>query len=265
MTGTIRFKAKAHFLSLWQSLNTLLRLSPSCLFLRSQRFGRHPVLILSVLFMLVFGLSVAFSVNVTMFSTLRFFEGFCLAGLALSLYVLSKYMLSAWLFPLFPHSSISLFVLGCVCVYWINSLTPDWYSMGSLVETYIGKQWIVLRKSFSHIYSLFSANNSNTGPCKQTRTDAVTPSLHMQRFHREYCHRTVVFYKGIFWGGYTFYLRLRNVQSFNHKCSVFVRSIFILIEGAWRTFKTMQVRFELNRLRIAKCWCALGFYMHLQH
>ncbi|MEQ2284292.1 hypothetical protein AMECASPLE_020082, partial [Ameca splendens] len=51
-------------------------------------FGRHPVLILSALFMLVFGLSVAFSVNVTMFSTLRFFEGFCLAGLALSLYVL---------------------------------------------------------------------------------------------------------------------------------------------------------------------------------
>lgn len=43
--------------------------------------------------MLVFGLSVAFSVNVTMFSTLRFFEGFCLAGLALSLYVLSKYLL----------------------------------------------------------------------------------------------------------------------------------------------------------------------------
>ncbi|MEQ2162969.1 hypothetical protein GOODEAATRI_025391, partial [Goodea atripinnis] len=57
------------------------------------RFGRHPVLILSALFMLVFGLSVAFSVNVTMFSTLRFFEGFCLAGLALSLYVLSKYKL----------------------------------------------------------------------------------------------------------------------------------------------------------------------------
>lgn len=52
------------------------------------------MLIISVLFMLVFGLSVAFSVNVTMFSTLRFFEGFCLAGLALSLYVLSKYLLS---------------------------------------------------------------------------------------------------------------------------------------------------------------------------
>lgn len=54
------------------------------------RFGRHPVLIISVLFMLVFGLTVAFSVNVPMFSTLRFFEGFCLAGIILSLYVLSK-------------------------------------------------------------------------------------------------------------------------------------------------------------------------------
>lgn len=57
----------------------------------SLRFGRHPVLIVSVMFMLVFGLSVAFSVNITMFSTLRFFEGFSLAGLALSLYVLSKF------------------------------------------------------------------------------------------------------------------------------------------------------------------------------
>lgn len=40
--------------------------------------------------MLVFGLTVAFSVNVPMFSTLRFFEGFCLAGITLSLYVLSE-------------------------------------------------------------------------------------------------------------------------------------------------------------------------------
>lgn len=40
--------------------------------------------------MLVFGLTVAFSVNVPMFATLRFFEGFCLAGIALSLYILSK-------------------------------------------------------------------------------------------------------------------------------------------------------------------------------
>lgn len=61
-----------------------------CLFLF--RFGRHPVLIISVFFMLVFGFTVAFSVNVPMFSTLRFFEGFCLAGISLSLYVLSEYL-----------------------------------------------------------------------------------------------------------------------------------------------------------------------------
>lgn len=57
--------------------------------------------------MLVFGLSVAFSVNVTMFSTLRFFEGFCLAGLALSLYVLSKYLLQLPVCSLMSlHSSV---------------------------------------------------------------------------------------------------------------------------------------------------------------
>lgn len=79
------------------------------------RFGRHPVLILSVLFMLVFGLSVAFSVNVTMFSTLRFFEGFCLAGLALSLYVLSKYLLSP------PPPSAFSFLLSSSSIFSLSS------------------------------------------------------------------------------------------------------------------------------------------------
>ncbi|XP_051465764.1 solute carrier family 22 member 23 isoform X2 [Apus apus] len=50
--------------------------------------GRRPVLLFSVIFILIFGLTVALSVNVTMFSTLRFFEGFCLAGIVLSLYAL---------------------------------------------------------------------------------------------------------------------------------------------------------------------------------
>ncbi|KAK6310773.1 hypothetical protein J4Q44_G00188280 [Coregonus suidteri] len=64
-------------------------------------FGRHPVLIISVLFMLVFGLTVAFSVNVPMFSTLRFFEGFCLAGIALSLYILRiELCLPPWRFSM---------------------------------------------------------------------------------------------------------------------------------------------------------------------
>lgn len=68
---------------------------------------------LSVLFMLVFGLSVAFSVHVTMFSTLRFFEGFCLAGLALSLYVLSKYLLPLPVCSLMslPFPALSCFLL----------------------------------------------------------------------------------------------------------------------------------------------------------
>ncbi|KAM3929439.1 solute carrier family 22 member 23 [Leptodactylus fuscus] len=50
--------------------------------------GRRLVLLFSVIFNLIFGLSVALSVNVTMFSTLRFFEGFCLAGIFLCLYAL---------------------------------------------------------------------------------------------------------------------------------------------------------------------------------
>ena len=54
------------------------------------RFGRRPVLLFSIIFILLFGLTVALSVNVTMFSTLRFFEGFCLAGVTLTLYALRK-------------------------------------------------------------------------------------------------------------------------------------------------------------------------------
>uniref|UniRef100_UPI00398EBF02 solute carrier family 22 member 23-like n=1 Tax=Pristiophorus japonicus TaxID=55135 RepID=UPI00398EBF02 len=49
--------------------------------------GRKLVLMVSVMLVLVFGLTLAFSVNVTMFSTLRFFEGFSLAGVFLTLYV----------------------------------------------------------------------------------------------------------------------------------------------------------------------------------
>ncbi|XP_029109221.1 solute carrier family 22 member 23-like isoform X2 [Scleropages formosus] len=51
-------------------------------------FGRRVVLLTSVFFMLAFGLAVAFSVKELMFILLRFFEGFCLAGITLSLYVL---------------------------------------------------------------------------------------------------------------------------------------------------------------------------------
>ncbi|XP_027457749.1 solute carrier family 22 member 23 isoform X2 [Zalophus californianus] len=53
--------------------------------------GRRPVLLFSIIFILIFGLTVALSVNVTMFSTLRFFEGFCLAGIILTLYALRQH------------------------------------------------------------------------------------------------------------------------------------------------------------------------------
>lgn len=59
-------------------------------FLSVRRVGRRPVLLCSIIFILIFGLTVALSVNVTMFSTLRFFEGFCLAGIILTLYALRK-------------------------------------------------------------------------------------------------------------------------------------------------------------------------------
>ncbi|XP_041705321.2 solute carrier family 22 member 23-like isoform X1 [Coregonus clupeaformis] len=89
-------------------------------------FGRHPVLIISVLFMLVFGLSVAFSFNVTMFSTLRFFEGFCLAGLTLSLYVLRiELCLPGWRFSMTMVASF-LMVGGQLVMPGVVALCRDW-------------------------------------------------------------------------------------------------------------------------------------------
>ncbi|XP_029606461.1 solute carrier family 22 member 23 isoform X1 [Salmo trutta] len=89
-------------------------------------FGRQPVLIVSVLFMLVFGLSVAFSFNVTMFSTLRFFEGFCLAGLTLSLYVLRiELCLPGWRFSMTMVASF-LMVGGQLVMPGVAALCRDW-------------------------------------------------------------------------------------------------------------------------------------------
>nr|XP_046209421.1 solute carrier family 22 member 23-like [Oncorhynchus gorbuscha] len=89
-------------------------------------FGRQPVLIVSVLFMLVFGLSVAFSFNATMFSTLRFFEGFCLAGLTLSLYILRiELCLPGWRFSMTMVASF-LMVGGQLVMPGVAALCRDW-------------------------------------------------------------------------------------------------------------------------------------------
>uniref|UniRef100_A0A3B3D3G1 Solute carrier family 22 member 23 n=1 Tax=Oryzias melastigma TaxID=30732 RepID=A0A3B3D3G1_ORYME len=96
-------------------------------------FGRYPVLILSVMFMLVFGLSVAFSVNVPMFSTLRFFEGFCLAGIILSLYVLRIELCTPkWRFSM---TMIASFVVlgGQLLMPFVVYLCRDWQVLQAVI------------------------------------------------------------------------------------------------------------------------------------
>ncbi|XP_053293089.1 solute carrier family 22 member 23 isoform X2 [Pleuronectes platessa] len=96
-------------------------------------FGRHPVLIISVMFMLVFGLTVAFSVNVPMFSTLRFFEGFCLAGITLSLYVLRiELCLPGWRFSM---TMVASFVVlgGQLLMPGMAYLCRDWQVLQAII------------------------------------------------------------------------------------------------------------------------------------
>ncbi|XP_042164086.1 solute carrier family 22 member 23-like isoform X3 [Oncorhynchus tshawytscha] len=96
-------------------------------------FGRHPVLIISVLFMLVFGLTVAFSINVPMFSTLRFFEGFCLAGIILSLYILRiELCLPAWRFSM---TMVASFVVlgGQLLMPGMAYLCRDWQVLQAVI------------------------------------------------------------------------------------------------------------------------------------
>ncbi|KAK7945581.1 hypothetical protein WMY93_001309 [Mugilogobius chulae] len=96
-------------------------------------FGRHPVLIISVLFMLVFGLTVAFSNNVPMFATLRFFEGFCLAGISLSLYVLRiELCLPGWRFSM---TMVANFVVlgGQLLLPGVAYLCKDWQVLQAVI------------------------------------------------------------------------------------------------------------------------------------
>ncbi|KAA0719543.1 Solute carrier family 22 member 23 [Triplophysa tibetana] len=89
-------------------------------------FGRHPVLIVSVFFMLVFGMTVAFSANIPMFSTLRFFEGFWLAGITLSLYALRiELCLPRWRFSM---TMVANFVAlaGQLLMPGLAALCRDW-------------------------------------------------------------------------------------------------------------------------------------------
>ncbi|XP_041660020.1 solute carrier family 22 member 23-like isoform X2 [Cheilinus undulatus] len=83
--------------------------------------------------MLVFGLTVAFSVNVPMFSTLRFFEGFCLAGITLSLYVLRiELCLPGWRFSM---TMVANFVVlgGQLLMPGVAYLCRDWQVLQAVI------------------------------------------------------------------------------------------------------------------------------------
>ncbi|XP_067274395.1 solute carrier family 22 member 23 [Pseudorasbora parva] len=88
--------------------------------------GRIPVLLVSVLSVLVFGLAVAFSVDMAMFSTLRFFEGFCLAAIRLSLYVLRiELCLPKWRFSMTMIATL-IIVGGQMLMPGLAALCRDW-------------------------------------------------------------------------------------------------------------------------------------------
>ncbi|XP_055008092.1 solute carrier family 22 member 23-like isoform X4 [Boleophthalmus pectinirostris] len=83
--------------------------------------------------MLVFGLTVAFSVNVPMFATLRFFEGFCLAGISLSLYVLRiELCLPGWRFSM---TMVANFVVlgGQLLLPGVAYLCGDWQVLQAVI------------------------------------------------------------------------------------------------------------------------------------
>ncbi|XP_036453135.1 solute carrier family 22 member 23 isoform X1 [Colossoma macropomum] len=96
-------------------------------------FGRHLVLIISVFFTLVFGMTVAFSVDVTMFSTLRFFEGFFLAGITLSLYVLRiELCLPGWRFSMTMVANF-LMLAGQLLMPGLAALCRDWQVLQAVI------------------------------------------------------------------------------------------------------------------------------------
>ncbi|XP_053338672.1 solute carrier family 22 member 23 [Clarias gariepinus] len=95
--------------------------------------GRIPVLLVSVLSVLVFGLCVAFSVDMAMFSTLRFFQGFCLAAIRLSLYVLRiELCLPAWRFSMTMVASLVV-VGGQLLMPGLAALCRDWQLLQVLI------------------------------------------------------------------------------------------------------------------------------------
>uniref|UniRef100_A0AAY4E3N7 Solute carrier family 22 member 23 n=2 Tax=Denticeps clupeoides TaxID=299321 RepID=A0AAY4E3N7_9TELE len=118
--------------------------------------------------MLVFGLTVAFSINMAMFSTLRFFEGFCLAGIILSLYVLRiELCLPDWRFSM---TMVATFVLlgGQLLMPGLAIMCGDWQVLQAviicpllLMLTYVwlfpeSLRWLLATQQFSRAKRLIT-------------------------------------------------------------------------------------------------------------
>nr|XP_057923038.1 solute carrier family 22 member 23-like [Doryrhamphus excisus] len=164
-------------------------------------FGRHPVLIISVLFMLVFGLTVAFSVNVPMFSTLRFFEGFCLAGITLSLYVLRiELCLPGWRFSM---TMVASFVMlgGQLLMPGVAYLCRDWQVLQAviicpllLMLSYIwifpeSLRWLLATQQYCRSKWIMGHIAKKNGVNMEHDTDNILPELQraLQRKPKKTC------------------------------------------------------------------------------
>ncbi|XP_035375621.1 solute carrier family 22 member 23 isoform X2 [Electrophorus electricus] len=78
-------------------------------------------------------MTVAFSVDVTMFSTLRFFEGFCLAGITLSLYVLRiELCLPGWRFSMTMVASFVV-LAGQLLMPGLAAACRDWQVLQAFI------------------------------------------------------------------------------------------------------------------------------------
>ncbi|KAK1172401.1 solute carrier family 22 member 23-like isoform X1 [Acipenser oxyrinchus oxyrinchus] len=152
-------------------------------------FGRQPVLIVSVFFILIFGLTVALSVNVTMFSTLRFFEGFCLAGIILTLYIMRIEMCDPG--NRFMVTMVASFIalLGQLLLPGLAALCRDWQILQAviicpfiLMISFIcifpeSLRWLLATQQYEKAKSLILQINKKNRVDSETDVKGIMPEL----------------------------------------------------------------------------------------
>ncbi|XP_058878678.1 solute carrier family 22 member 23 isoform X1 [Acipenser ruthenus] len=152
-------------------------------------FGRQPVLIVSVFFILIFGLTVALSVNVTMFSTLRFFEGFCLAGIILTLYIMRIEMCDPG--NRFMVTMVASFIalLGQLLLPGLAALCRDWQILQAVIIcpfiimiSFIcifpeSLRWLLATQQYEKAKSLILQINKKNRVDSETDVKGIMPEL----------------------------------------------------------------------------------------